>query len=196
MGFVAGPYAWYVVKPGSPAVTYGLGIVSDAPRLREKPISEAIKADAAGGMTAEWLNLGKIATLDMVFAEYDNLGVAEILQTAGGQGAAGALGCPMVANFSRIIYALPLSAYITKHNVFIARSAALSPDFPVELLMGSRLRQVPVQLTLYPYEYAAGSGTILTHEFSTDATPPYAAPADATNYAGHRTLSAFLSSVT
>lgn len=195
MAFVAGPYAWYVVKPGSPTTTYGLGIVSDAPRLREKPISEPIKADAAGGMTAEWLNMGKQATLDIVFAEYDNLGVAELLQTAGGQGVVNSIGCPMVANFSRIIYAIPLSSCITKHNVFIARSAAISPDFPVELLLGSRLRQVPLQLTLYPYEYALNSGNIKTHEFSTDLSAPYI-PADATNYAAHRTLSAFLSTVT
>jgi len=173
-----------------------LGIMTEAPRLRDRPISEPINADAAGGIPADYLAMGRFATLDLVLAEYNSLGCEELLKTAGGQGTLANVATPMVDLYHRIVFGIGIGAQLGKHNVFIARCAAIAPNYPLDLLMGSKLRQVPVQLQLFPYNYPTTGGNLQCYELYTDSTPPIGNPADATSYAAHRTLSAFLAATT
>lgn len=156
MSFVAGPYAWTFA--GRP-----LGVVEDGVQLTIRKLGAPVVADAFGGQPVDYIQQGLIGSMDVVFQEFDALGVQYLLDTYSGAsfGQIGNLGCPGVDISANVLCGerLPF-ANCTSPNVIIAYRAAIPPDFDLSLLFGSRLRNVPVRFNLYPYEREIGSDNL------------------------------------
>jgi hypothetical protein len=158
MSFISGPYRWtFTPETG---IRLPLGITEDAPSLRYSQNGIPINADAYGGNPIDAIYTGMTAFIGFVFQEWDETGVQHLLSTPGGvMGQLGSLGCPFIDKQAGVLIGerLPF-ADCAEPEIFIAYRASMAPNQEIELSFGgSRLRQVPIVLQLYPYARTVGT---------------------------------------
>jgi hypothetical protein len=150
MSMIAGPYKW---RFGANS----LGIVANAPEVEWVNHSQPITADAWGGQEIDGINLGKTGILEMVFQEYDALGVVDVLQsfsgTTGQPGGMGNLGCTFAELEADVLWgqAIDPANNCASPDQFVAYRAIVAPDTPIRHTLGWTLKQIPIRFTLYPY---------------------------------------------
>lgn len=168
MSFVSGAYNWYYQG------VY-LGIVEDAPRVRFADSAEPILGDNTGDMPQGFINRGVNATIEFVFQEWDNAAVQAAFwpwnsspgQVNSTNSSDIRIGC---VRGGGLLVGQALTGSCGTPGRFYALRAMLTPGSDVSFLMGSRLRNVPLSLTLLPWFDSVGSQaptssptTMITH---------------------------------
>ena len=150
MAFIAGPYT----------VTYNslaLGILEDAPSLEMTGSVDPIVGDNYGDSVQDGVYRGGNLFFDMVLQEYNAAGAAAAFWPYAALGTMGQVGRMISSMAQGLVFtavagttASALPATITAPNTILA------PNFPVRLLFGSRLRNVPLRFQCLPY-YDSGA---------------------------------------
>jgi hypothetical protein len=164
--FQAGPYKWEVFI--DPAYV-DLGVVADAPKLTIQGHHQEIRGDNLGQIIQDAIYLGHTVSLSMIFQEWkpDNFKLwhpygltAPTLGATSPNDAAASIydiGCPSTSALAKSMRATRLYNCPSQGGQqYIFYSVAMYPNTPIEYLMGSRLRNVPVKLLLLPYEISTG----------------------------------------
>ena len=168
MPFIAGPYAWTFSG-------LNLGVIAEAPILTIGNNSAPITADVWGGQEVDSIYLGKTASLEFIFQEWDAPGVQAILQMFSGGGNIGSmvrLGCPM-SNEADVLWGQRIGSGTpcgAKYAHFLAYRATLASNTPLAFNLGQELRSLPVRFELQPYELEKGTGSLHVFHFQ-DALP-------------------------
>lgn len=154
MGFIAGPYT----------VTYNakaLGIVEDAPALEFTNSVDRITGDNLGDSLQDGVYRGGNCFIDMVLQEFNAAGALEAFwpwsDDAGEVGIIGKLLNDFDAALVLTAVAGTSAAAVGGWSPFTATHAVLAPGFPIRLLFGSRLRNVPIRFQLLPYDSGGGN---------------------------------------
>lgn len=204
MGFSASPYFWwYEAKP--------LGVIDDAPELSWQLNGQEIRADAYGGQPIDWILLGATARIDMVFSEFNNEAVQDILNAPTGRfgqimdpAGSGGIGCAYAVNGAGVLLGTAIGNCY-HWNWWTAYGAIMSPESQVLISLGSRLQNVPIRFELLPYVRTQQGNVHRNFDWDVDTapdttTPPtvgtlppnwYATSADATA-GGIRSIPGFL----
>ena len=157
MSFVAGPYAWTLGSAGGPVGSVvPLGITEDAPNLEIATQGDPIIGDNLGGSMQDGVFRGGDCYFDAVLQEYDAALTAKALYPYAAEfGAVGCVGA-LLSNYADELIGTPLNPTCTTTgtNLFTGFKAVLALNFPIRLLMGSRLRNVPIRFQLLPYDDA------------------------------------------
>ena len=147
MTFIAGPYT----------VTYGgssLGIVEDAPALEVVSSYDPITGDNLGDALQDGVYRGGNCFVDLVLQEYDAAGALAAFWPW--NGTLGRVGQPgvLLSSFSASLVFTAVAGTTASANpaTLTSTNAVLAPGFPVRLLFGSRLRNVPIRFQLLPYD--------------------------------------------
>jgi len=150
MTFIAGPYT----------MTYNslsLGIIEDAIRLEITPSEDGIQGDNLGDTIQDGVYRGGNCYIDIVMQEYNAAGALAAFApwhaTFGNIGQVGILKSSLAQTL--VLTAVAGTGAATNIATLTSTKAVLAPNFPVSMLLGSRLRNVPLRLQLLPYN--AGS---------------------------------------
>lgn len=191
MSFNAGPFKWYFGDDGTgpPPVRFSLGVLASAPVLTWNGVTAPITADVWGGQPIDFLNLGKTGFVEMICQESNAAGVLEFLRASSGslaaEGSISDLGCPTVANHSRVLHAVSIDPTnnCSRFDQWVSYRATLAANQPTSYPIGMQLEAIPVRFELQPYrrnsqfhifEYAGVDGiwneTAGTVPLKTDAT--------------------------
>ena len=145
MAFIAGPYT----------VTYGgnaLGVIEDAPALEMTASVDPISGDNLGDSIQDGVYRGGNLYFDMVLQEYNAAGAAAAFWPYGALGVMGQVGRLLTAvDAALVLTAVAGTSASATPATITATNAVLAPNFPVRLLFGSRLRNVPIRFQLLPY---------------------------------------------
>lgn len=177
MSFISGPYAWTYGSPGGPVgAAYPLGTIEDAPALEMGNEVDPISGDNLGSAMQDGIFRGGSCFLNLVLQEY-NLPVAHYCfhPWATNFGDVGCVGS-LLSTYADSLVGTPLSPLCTLGGVLVEGlkvitfyKAVLAPGFPIRLLFGSRLRNVPLRFAILPYEVDVDG--ILTKRFFHIAAP-------------------------
>jgi hypothetical protein len=159
MAFIAGPYTWTLGSVSGPlGAVFPLGTIEDAPSL-ELPNNnvDPIRGDNLGDATQDGVFRAGDCFLNLVLQEYNALGAKYAFAPYAVE--FGMVGCvgSLMSEYADELIGTPLSPGCTlgaeATKTFLGYRAVLAPGFPIRLLMGSRLRNVPLRFQLLPFEY-------------------------------------------
>jgi hypothetical protein len=146
MSFISGPYT----------LTYGaspLGIIEDAASLEITPSEDGIQGDNYGDSIQDGVYRGGNCYLDLVLQEYNAAGALSAFwpfhATFGHMGQVGTLKSSFAA--ALVLTAVSGTPAASAPATLTANKAVLAPNFPLRLLFGSRLRNVPLRFQFLPY---------------------------------------------
>lgn len=145
MSFIAGPYT----------VTYdsnALGIMEDAPRMELTNEGDAIVGDNMGGSVQDGIYRGGNMFMDIMLQEYDAAGAAGAFwpfHTAF-NGALGVIGVTWASLAKAMVFTAVAGTNATPSPITFNK-AILAPRFPVQMLFGSRHRNVGIRFQLLPF---------------------------------------------
>lgn len=144
MSFIAGPYT----------LTYNaqtLGIVEDAINMELTPVVDPIVGDNLGGSIQDGVYRGGNMYLDMVLQEYNAAGaLAAFWPYADAYGKIGTPGV-LLSGVAKALVLTAVAGTTATPATITANKAVLAPNFPVRMLFGSRLRNVPLRFQLLPF---------------------------------------------
>ncbi len=135
---------------------------------------QEVNASDAYGMTlVEAVYRGLDWRLSFTALEFNQAGIASILNTFGGARVNDF--SPILSNVGRLYsqYAgvLTLNAILgnppTTPQTLTAASAVLAPEMNVPLLMTSKAREAPIEMVLLPYTVTVGTATLYNASFTT-----------------------------
>ena len=155
MSFIAGPYTWTFGTSGGPVGSVApLGVTEDGPSLEFSAQVDPIIGDNLGGSMQDGIYRGGDCFIDMVLQEYNAAGARFAFYPW--NTAFGTIGCvgALLSAYADQLVATPLNPTCTGAGtlVFTGFKAVLAPNFPIRILMGSRLRNVPIRMQLLPYD--------------------------------------------
>lgn len=144
MSFIAGPYT----------VTYNsnsLGVIEDAPQIEVTPSVDGIVGDNYADSIQDGVYRGGNMYCDMVLQEYNAAGaLAAFWPFADAFGKLGQVGTLLSSFAAALVFTAVTGTTATPATV-TADKAVLAPNFPIRLLFGSRLRNVPLRFQFLPY---------------------------------------------
>jgi len=154
MAFIAGPYT-----VAYNAIT--LGVIEDAARMEFTSSADFITSDDKGDTIQDGIYRGGNCTIDMVLQEFSATGAQSAFYPwAAVFGELESVG-KLLSSFAK---ALVLTAVVgtsaTPTPITFTR-AVLAPGFPISLLLGTRLKNVPLRFQCLPYS----SGTPATDKW-------------------------------
>lgn len=166
MAFIAGPYTWTFGTPSGPVgAARTLGVIEDAPTLELVGEVQPIIGDNLGSTLQDGVFRGGNCFLSMILQEYNadaaKYAFAPYTAEFGEVGCVGAL----MSNYADALVGTPLAPLCTlgsssvppgvadpeSTKLFTGFKAVLAPGFPIRMLLGSRLRNVPIRFQLLPY---------------------------------------------
>ena len=127
---------------------------------------EINETDAYGMTLVEAIYRGQNWRMRLVGLEFDKTGLLNLLQMFGLSGAARSL-TPVLRNvgdrWSSYCFPMVLTAILADPPTFVqsltATSAGLAPQQQTEFMMTSKMREMPLELVLFPYAHTVGSVT-------------------------------------
>lgn len=177
MSFIAGPYSWTYGTPAGPVgAVYPLGTIEDAPSLELSNEIDPITGDNLGAAIQDGIYRSGPCFFNLVLQEYNLASARYCFQPwATNFGDVGCVG-GLLSTYADALVGTPLSPLCTLggialegYKVITFYKAVLAPGFPIRLLFGSRLRNVPLRFAILPYEVDVDG--ILTKRFFHIAAP-------------------------
>ncbi len=178
--FIAGPYSLQmnVSEHAASASFSTLGIIEDAPRVEFTNSSTPIVGDNLGDAVQDMVYRGGNMYIDLVLQQANLDAVKKAFWPyANGSGTYGEFGemgvvGQIMGTRARSIHFTEINSTTTATPTTIAFDyTVLAPGFPLAMLFGSRLRNVPLRLQCLPYrvDNAAGNDERNVY-FRTDVT--------------------------
>ena len=142
MSFIAGPYT----------VTYNalaLGIMQDAPSIEITSAADEIIGDNLGDTVQDGVYRGGNCFVDLVLQEFDAAGAAGAFAPFADWGKVGQPG-KLLSSFAKALVFTAVAGTTSTPATVTANKAILAPGFPVRMLYGTRLKNVPLRFQLLP----------------------------------------------
>lgn len=154
MAFVAGPYT--LALGGN-----SLGVIDDAIRMSISPSVDPITGDNLGDVIQDGVYRGFNITLDMVLNEYNAAGALAAFFPW--NATIGRLDTPgkLLTDYDASLVLTKIAGTNAIYNTLTASQAVLAPNFNVDILFGTRLKQVPIRFQLLPYD-SGGNNVLFT----------------------------------
>lgn len=163
MSFEAGPYKWEVFL--SPDYS-NLGVVEAPPKVIIQTHHQEVRGDNLGMSLQDAIYLGHTTFIELIFQEWNAANFKLWWQFSTGNTAQERIlkmtdiGCAVSTIALPVRASRIFSCPANGGNQFYFDRIALAPNYPIEWLMGSRLRNVPVRFVALPYEYTTGAWRI------------------------------------
>ncbi len=146
MAYIAGPYVW----------TYGgaaLGSMEQTPILEWVPSQESIVSDQYGDTIIDGIYRGGNMYMTLVLNEYNAAGALAAFHPQ--SATLGAVGTPgvLMSTFSAALVGTAIAGTNASTNpaTWTATGAVLAPGNNIQLLFGTRKRNVPIRFILFPF---------------------------------------------
>lgn len=147
MAFIAGPYT----------ATFGgtaIGKVEDGFRLNVTFNGEPVTTDDLGDSIQDIVYRGGNVFVDFVLAEYDKAVLAKLVHpystTQGAIGRVGKIHLDTDSTFYGAFVLTKVTGTNATHSSLTLPKAILAPGFPIDILLASKLRRLPIRLQGLP----------------------------------------------
>jgi len=148
MSFIAGPYS----------LTYGaadLGIVEDAIRQELTATVDVVRGDNLGDSVQDGVYRGGNMFLDMVLQEYNAAAAPDAFWPWNAvEGVVGAIG-RLMSGVAAALVLTKIAGSTATPSTRTYGKVVLAENYPVSMLLGSRLKNVPLRLRCLPYKPAS-----------------------------------------